>query len=127
MTLSLADKTRLCAVAADSRKAADMIVLDLQPLSSVADYFMICSGTSDRQVKAVADIIAKQLAQHGEKPLAIEGYQEASWILIDCADLVIHIFDDETRRFYDLEHLWGQAALVEIPDLKAASVSSLVS
>ncbi|MGQ4808879.1 Ribosomal silencing factor RsfS [Candidatus Entotheonellaceae bacterium PAL068K] len=126
MALLLADKTRLCAVAADSRKAADIIVLDLQPLSSVADYFMICSGTSDRQVKAIADIIAKQLAQHGEKPLAIEGYQEASWILIDCADLVIHIFDDATRRFYALEHLWDQAALVEIPDLKAASAASLV-
>ncbi len=127
MALTLAEKTHLCAAAADHRKAAHTIVLDLQPLSSVADYFLICSGTSDRQVKAIADAIGEQLADHGEKPLAIEGYQEASWILIDCADLVIHIFDDETRQFYDLEHLWGQAARVELPDFKSTSASSLAS
>ncbi len=123
MALTLAEKTHRCVEAADSRQAAEMIVLDLQPVSSVADYFMICSGNSDRQVKAIADAIAEQLGQQGEKPLAIEGYQEGSWILIDCADLVIHIFDGETRRFYDLERLWGHAALVELPDLKAATTS----
>jgi ribosome-associated protein len=127
MALTLEEKTRLCAMAADSKKAEGIVVLDVQPLSSVADHFLICSGSSDRQVKAIADAIDEQLAQNGEKPLAIEGYQEAAWILIDCADLVIHIFDEETRRFYDLERLWGHAAHVEIPELAHASTRSLTS
>jgi ribosome-associated protein len=125
MPLTPEEKTRLCAMAADEKKAEDIVVLDVQPLSSVADYFLICSGSSDRQVKAIADAIEEQLRQHGEKPLAIEGYQEATWVLIDSADLVIHIFDDETRRFYDLERLWGRAAQVQIPELEASSGRTL--
>jgi ribosome-associated protein len=121
MTLTLEEKTRLCVMTADSRKAENIVVLDIQPLSSIADHFLICSGLSDRQVKAIADAIAEQLASRGEKPLAIEGYQEGSWILMDCVDLVIHIFDEDTRRFYDLERLWGQAARVAIPGLTAVS------
>jgi ribosome-associated protein len=127
MALTLDEKTRVCVVEADGKKAEEIVVLDVQSYSSVADYFMICSGTSDRQVKAIADGIEAQLKQNGEKPLAIEGYQEATWILIDCADLVIHIFADETRRFYDLERLWGQAAHVDIPDLNMPSAASVSS
>ena len=110
MALTLAEKTRLCAETADSRKAEDIVVLDIQPLSSIADNFLICSGFSNRQVKAIADAIEEQLIQHGEKPLAIEGYQEGSWILMDCADLVIHIFDEESRQFYDLEPVRSRPA-----------------
>jgi ribosome-associated protein len=121
MALTLEEKTRLCAMTADSKKAENIVVLDIQPLSSIADHFLICSGLSDRQVKAIADAIAEQLAGCGEKPLAIEGYQEGSWILMDCTDLVIHIFDEDTRRFYDLERLWGQAARVAIPGLTSVS------
>lgn len=117
MTLTLEEKTRLCAEAADGRRASDIVVLDVHAYTSVADYFLICSGSSDRQVKAITDAIEEQLVASGDKPLAIEGYQEASWVLIDCADLVIHVFDEETRRFYDLERLWGQAARVPIPGL----------
>ena len=120
MALTLAEKTRLCALAADSRKAEDIVVLDVQQLSSVADYFLICSGTSDRQVRAIADAIADELAQHGEKPLAIEGYQQGTWVLMDCADLVVHVFDDDTRRFYDLERLWYRAPRVEVPGVAFA-------
>jgi ribosome-associated protein len=120
MTLTLAEKTRLCALAADSKKAADIVVLDIQPLSAVADHFLICSGSSDRQVKAIADAIEEELKNQGEKPLAIEGYQEGTWVLIDCVDLVIHVFDHETRDFYDLERLWGRAARVEIPGLESS-------
>ena len=127
MALTLDEKTRLCAVAADGRKADDIVVLNVHPLSSVADHFLICSGASDRQVKAIADAIDEQLREHGERPLSIEGYQEASWILIDCADLVIHIFDHDTRRFYDLERLWGRAERVDIPDIALASTEALAS
>ena len=127
MALTLAEKTRLCAETADSKKAEDLVVLDIQPLSSIADNFLICSGFSNRQVKAIADAIAEQLVQHGEKPLAIEGYQEGSWILMDCADLVIHIFDEESRQFYDLERLWGQAQRVTIPGVTSGIPHALAT
>ena len=127
MLMTLAEKTRLCATAADSKKAADIVVLDMQPLSSVADHFLICSGSSDRQVKAIADAIREELGKQGEKPLAIEGYQEGTWILIDCVDLVIHVFDEETRRFYDLERLWGRAERLHIPGLESAPAPYLAS
>jgi len=125
MALTLEEKTHLCATAADNKKAADIVVLDIQPLSSIADHFLICSGTSDRQVKAIADAIEEELTKQGEKPRAIEGYQEATWILIDCIDLVIHVFDEDTRRFYDLERLWGRAARVDIPGLEVSPASAL--
>lgn len=127
MALTLTDKTQLCALAADSRKAEDIVVLDVQQLSSVADYFLICSGSSDRQVRAIADAITEELAQHGEKPLAIEGYQKGTWVLIDCADLIIHIFDHDTRRFYGLERLWHRAPHVEVPGIAFAMSQTAAS
>lgn len=121
--LTIEEKTRICALAADSRKANNIIVLDVGPLSSIADRFLICSGSSDRQVQAIADAIREALTQHGEKPLAMEGYDQATWILIDCADLILHVFDDETRDFYNLEHLWNQAARIEVADLLPATIA----
>src|SRR2546425_9690778 len=120
MALTLAEKTHLCAVVADSKKAEDIVVLEVGPLSSVADHFLICSGASDRQVRAIVDAIEEQLTQNGEKPIAVEGYQKGTWVLLDCADLVIHVFDDEMRRFYDLERLWYRAARLEVPGVAAA-------
>jgi ribosome-associated protein len=125
MALTLDEKTRLCAVTADSRKAADIVVLNVQPLSSIADHFLICHGSSDRQVQAIADAIEEQLVKHGEKPLAVEGYQGASWILIDCNDLIVHVFDEDTRHFYDLERLWGRAERVEIAGIESAATAFL--
>ncbi|GIX46798.1 MAG: ribosomal silencing factor RsfS [Candidatus Tectimicrobiota bacterium] len=117
--MTLEEKTRLCVLAADSKKATDIVVLNVQPLSTITDRFLICSGASDRQVRAIADAIEEQLLQSGVRPLAIEGYQTGSWILIDCADLVIHIFDEATRRFYDLERLWSRAERLEVPGVAA--------
>jgi len=127
MALTLAEKTQLCALAADSRKAEDIVVLDVQQLSSVADYFLICSGSSDRQVRAIADAIAEELAQHGEKLLAMEGYQKGTWVLIDCADLIVHVFDDDTRYFYGLERLWHRAPHVEVPGIAFAMPQTATS
>jgi ribosome-associated protein len=124
MTLTIEEKTQLCAQVADSRKAQDIVVLDVQPFSSVTDRFLICSGTSDRQIKAIADAIEDELIKQGEKPLAIEGYDQATWILIDCADMILHIFDEETRDFYNLEHLWHQAPRVNVPGLATATSST---
>jgi len=120
MALTLAEKTQLCALAADSKKAEDIVVLDVGPLSSVADHFLICSGASDRQVRAIADAIEEELTQNGEKPLAMEGYHKGTWVLIDCADVIVHVFDDETRSFYNLERLWHRAARVEVPGMALA-------
>ena len=127
MALTIAQKTHLCAVAADSKKAENIVVLDVQPLSSVADHFLICSGSSDRQVRAIAEAIEEQLIQNGEKPLAMEGYHTGTWVLIDCADLIVHVFDDDTRRFYDLERLWHRAARVEVPEVALAMSPSSAS
>ena len=127
MALTLTEKTQLCALAADSRKADDIVVLDVQQLSSVADYFLICSGSSDRQVRAIADAIAEELAQHGEKPLAMEGYQQGTWVLMDCADLIVHIFDHDTRRFYNLERLWHRAPHIEVPGIAFAMPQTAAS
>ena len=127
MALTLAEKTHLCAMTADSKKAEDIVVLEVGPFSSVADHFLICSASSDRQVRAIAEAIAEELTQNGEKPLAVEGYQKGTWVLIDSADLVIHVFDDATRRFYDLERLWYRAARVEIPGVALAMPQSAAS
>jgi ribosome-associated protein len=121
--LSIEEKTRICALAADSRKANDIVVLEIGPVSSIADRFLICSGSSDRQVQAIADAIREELSKQGEKPLAIEGYDQGTWVLIDCADLILHVFDDATREFYDLEHLWHQAQRVDVASLLPATMS----
>jgi ribosome-associated protein len=127
MALTITEKTQLCALTADSKKAEDIVVLDVQQLSSVAEHFLICSGSSDRQVRAIADAIAEELTQQGEKPLAMEGYQKGTWVLIDCADLIVHIFDDDTRRFYGLERLWYRAPHVEVPGVAFAMPQTAAS
>ena len=119
MDLSLDERTRICVEAADSRQADDIVSLDMEPQSSIADRFVVCQGRSDRQVKAIADAVEEQLGKNGEKPRAVEGYQTGSWILIDYVDLVVHIFDPETREFYGLERLWGQAGQATVPESSA--------
>lgn len=127
MDLSLDERTRLCVEAADSRQAEDIVVLDMTPQSSIADRFVVCQGRSDRQVKAIADAVEDQLRKSGEKPRAVEGYQTGSWILIDYVDLVVHVFDPETREFYGLERLWSHAGRAgtpeELPDPEPPSAS----
>lgn len=124
MDLSLEERTRICVLAADSRQADDIVVLDMTPHSSAADRFVICQGRSDRQVQAIADAVEEQLKNNGEKPRAVEGYQTGSWILIDYVDLVVHVFDPDTRAFYGLERLWGHADQLAVPELPTANPSS---
>ncbi|MBI1987097.1 MAG: ribosome silencing factor [Nitrospinae bacterium] len=115
MPLTLEEKTRLCYETAQDKKAYDLVILDLRKYSYVTDYFIICSGSSTVQVQAIADAIDEKLGKEGIRPLGREGYSEAHWVLLDYADVVIHIFHEETRKFYDLERLWGDAAAGEIP------------
>ncbi len=101
--------------AAESKKALNLKVLDIEEISGFTDYFLICSGTNPRQNHAISDEIGGQLAQLGYKPISTEGYESANWILMDYGDFVIHIFSEESRGFYDLERLWGMAPSIPIP------------
>ncbi|MBO0719501.1 MAG: ribosome silencing factor [Blastocatellia bacterium] len=108
------DQVKNAVQAADEKKAQDVLVLRLSAITEFTDYFIICSGNSVRQTKAIADEIIERLKISGVRPLNTEGYNNAEWILIDYGAFVIHIFTDESRRFYDLERLWRDAERVEI-------------
>lgn len=101
---------------ADDKKAVNMIVLDLREIASFTEFFMIASGTNQRQVQAIADEINEQLKkQLKRKPVRIEGYSGAEWVLLDYGDFVVHLFDKDARDFYDLERLWRDARRAELP------------
>ncbi|MEO8257399.1 MAG: ribosome silencing factor [Acidobacteriota bacterium] len=100
---------------ADDKKADDIVLLDLRQAAGFADYFLICSGGNPRQTRAIADAVMEALAADGARPAHVEGYQGAEWILLDYFDFIVHIFGPETRLFYSLERLWGNAERVEIP------------
>jgi ribosome-associated protein len=102
-------RVRDAVAAAEERKAVDLQVLHLEKVSDFTDYFLICSGTNERQVQAIADAIEETLRGSGVRPLHVEGYNRGNWVLLDYGDFVAHIFQDETRRFYALERLWGDA------------------
>ncbi len=102
----------LSAEAADSKKAFDILILDLRRLTYITDYFVICSGSNITQVSAIADWIGQSLARAGVQPLHIEGQADSSWVLMDYGDVVVHIFEEQTRLYYALDKLWGEAAKV---------------
>ncbi len=104
----------LAAEAAQSKKAERIIILGVGEVSLITDYFLICSGDSDTQVKAIADAVAERLKKEGVRLGHLEGYNEGKWILLDFADIVAHIFYEDTRRFYDLERLWRDAEITTI-------------
>jgi ribosome-associated protein len=95
--------------AAEEKKALDLIVLDLRKAAGFTDYFVICSGTNSRQIRAIADSVVDALAEAGEKPAHTEGYERSEWILLDYFDFIVHVFAPDTRAFYGLERLWGNA------------------
>jgi len=95
--------------AALGKKAIDLVVLDVRKLSSIADVFIICSGRSNRQVSAIAEHIQVDLKKHGIKPLSVEGKKEGHWVLLDYGHVIIHVFYEPIRSFYDLEGLWIDA------------------
>lgn len=112
--ISLA-KAFLAVQAAANKKAEVMKILDLREISSFTDYFVVCSGHSDRQVQAIADSIVIQLKEDGFMPISVEGYREGRWIVVDFGDVVIHVFMDALRDYYDIEELWHDARKVPIP------------
>jgi ribosome-associated protein len=105
-----------CTRAALDHKAYDLVVLETGEVSSIADYFVICSGRSDTQVQAIAQAIEEALRERGERPLSVEGVSHGQWVLMDYGDVVVHIFYVPVRGFYDLERLWVRAPRVELPE-----------
>ncbi len=103
------DRVRLAVEAALDKKALDLDVLHVEKLTSIADYFIICSASSERQTQAIADGIESRLREEKVKPALVEGTNPGRWILVDYGDFLVHIFTEECRRFYGLERLWGDA------------------
>ena len=102
------------ALAALEKKAQDLVALDVHEVSSVADTFVLVTGTSDRHTRSIADAILEAVRTSGEKPLGVEGYDEGRWVLIDLNEVVVHIFQEEVREYYDLERLWSDAPAIEV-------------
>ena len=113
-SLDLMKKIVLCA---DNKKARDIKVLSLSGLTTIADYFVICSGGSSTQVKAISDEVEEKLKEIEILPYGKEGFSMADWILIDYSDVVLHVFTPESREFFNIEKLWADAKEVDISDI----------
>jgi ribosome-associated protein len=114
--------------ATSEKKALNTIVLDLREIASFTDYFVITSGTNERQVQAISDEVFERLKRAGSPAARVEGYKTAEWILLDYGDFVVHVFEDKARKFYDLERLWRESKRVDLPrELASETGSSLRS
>jgi ribosome-associated protein len=113
---SLARRVGLLAI---EKKAEDVTILDMSELSTACDYFVLCSADSEQQVAAIAAHIETKLRERGQPPWHVEGRTQRRWILIDFVDVVVHVFHQETRQFYMLERLWGDAKATRVQDPKA--------
>ncbi|NLJ84562.1 MAG: ribosome silencing factor [Halanaerobiaceae bacterium] len=99
----------LAAEAADDKKATDIVILDVRSLTTIADYFVLCNGNSELQVKAIVDSVEDKLAEKGLYPQNIAGKEGSRWVLMDYADVIVHVFHKEDREYYELDRLWGDA------------------
>ncbi len=112
------EMVKLACEAMEEKKAQDIKIIDIEKVSTLADYFIIASGSNRNQVQAMADNVNEILGRAGVEPKQVEGYQNANWILLDYRDVVIHIFDEENRLFYDLERIWRDVSLVNREDFQ---------
>jgi ribosome-associated protein len=111
--------------AAADKQAVDVTILDVSGLIVITDYFVICSGSSDRQVKTLVEEVEKAIRELGERPVRREGEADARWVLLDYIDVVVHVFAQEEREYYDLERLWRDAPRLAWDDSGQAAVASL--
>lgn len=109
------------------KKALNVVALDVQDLTSFADVFIICSGRSNRQVSAIAEFIQSDLKKHKIKPLSVEGSRDGHWVLLDYGHVIIHVFYEPVREFYDLEGLWIDAKRITTPSLKKLKIETEAS
>lgn len=117
MTGSLQTLSAVAAQAALNRKAENLVGLDMREVTSFADEFILATGTSNRHVRAVADAVQEEAKAFGRRPLGTEGYNEGRWILIDFGDVIVHIFQEEVREYYDLERLWSEAPALDLASM----------
>lgn len=116
------DQALACARAALEKKAADVAMLDVRDLTSLADWFVIASGRSDTQVRAIAEAVEEACRQLGRRPLAVEGLRHGQWVLLDYGDVVVHVFYSPLREFYDLERLWSRAPRLAVTEITEGGV-----
>jgi len=109
-----AELAQWAAIAAEEKKAREVRILDIRSISVVADYFVICSGTSGTHVRAIVDHVEEELEKKGFRPRHVEGYRNGRWVLLDFGDLVVHVMQEDERSFYNLERLWGDAVEVAV-------------
>jgi ribosome-associated protein len=119
------DKALLCVKFALEKKAYDLVLMEVGRLTSLADYFLVCTGRSDTQVQAIAQGIEDNLARAGIRPLSIEGQTRGQWVVIDYGDVVVHVFYEPVREFYDLDRLWARAPRVQLPEPYGAQARDL--
>ena len=115
------EKALLCAGIAGAKKAHDLVIIKVQEVSSFADYFIICSGTSTRQVQAIAEHVEAGMKERGVRPLGVEGARTGRWVLLDYADVIMHVFHQTEREFYDLERLWSECPRIAGDDIPCRS------
>jgi ribosome-associated protein len=118
------DEVRTAVVAALAKKAVDVVLLDLRNTPAFTDFFILCSGHNQRQVKAIADAIEEALKAEKIRPAHVEGYDRAEWILMDYFSFIVHVFSPQTREFYSLERLWGDAERIDVSDEPTAGDAS---
>ncbi len=114
MALESFEKVKAIVKAAQEKKAMNVEILEIGSLTVVTDYFVICSGESTTQVRTIVDYIEESLKKQGFRPSGVEGYTHSHWVLMDYGDVIVHVFEEETRRYYDIEKLWLDAPRVEI-------------
>ncbi len=100
--------------ALDSKKGKEIRLIRIDKITTLAEYFVICTGTSNTQINALCDAVEKELTERGEEPLHREGYRGGTWVLLDYGCVVVHVFNDEARKFYSLEHLWADGEEVDL-------------
>lgn len=108
---------RPCVSAIEAKKGTRIRVLDLRPVTTFADYFVLASGGNQRQVQAIADEVARVMKEAGDPPNSVEGYENAEWVLLDFGDMVVHIFSEKAREYYELDRLWRDAPEIPVPSL----------
>ena len=117
------EKAILLVSSALEKKACDLVLLEVRELTSIADYFIVCSGRSDRQVQSIAQGIQESADKVGIRPTSVEGATRGHWVLMDFSDVIVHIFYEPLREFYDLDGLWGQAPRAKLPEPYATLVN----
>jgi ribosome-associated protein len=112
------EKAKICGMLAEEKKAQDVVIMELNDLTDVADYFLIASGTSERHVKTIADNVEAGMKERGVKPYSVEGNRDGRWVIIDYQNVIVHIFLEQLRDLYDLESLWIEAKKFRIENEK---------